>query len=676
MTRPVSATARRWGIAATWAAPVVLAAALFLDLGLVPLDRWAVSVLTVALLALGFSLRRGAPVFGVLAFAFITGAGAQLYLTEPSWFPTLRLRPQGVRDGIMIALMALEVAVTAAVLRQQNPGAVLAEIGRRFGGGRVALLIAVSLVFTVPVTFYVGRGAYGAYLAHVMAGALLILVHMAILMAMARVPSPVSGLHRVSPVAFAALAVAASLVLGVFAFEAIPHDEEEVAYLFQARMLAGGALSVPPPPEAAQAGLGYSLLEVVDGRWFSATLPGWPAALAVAFWAGAPWLLNPLLAGVSVLLAYAITRRKAGRDEADVVAMLMAFSPWLMAVAGSLMPHALTLVLTLLAWWLIQKAEAGERRAGAMLFIAGLAMGWIFCTRPLDGLILGGLTGLWVLFGPSGSVRRALPFALGCVLAGGLLAIFNWQLAGSPLTLPLSAHIDRHWAPDAGSLGLWRGHSPAKAVLNTINLLSSLQLEFMGWPIGSIVLLAGYFLWQRNRSAFDRAMAAMLGVVIVTTALYWYADIYYIGPHDWFLAVFPMFYLSARGYVAMRDRLPEAGGEGRLRFESVLWLLCAFGLLVFTPWRGVAKYYEYNSFHSEFRDATAAGIFGDDVVIFSPAGDPGSALHLNDPWLRPGRPLFILDTGTIDDGALAEAFPDRRITRYAPVWKPDSPAGR
>lgn len=127
------------------------------------------------------------------------------------------------------------------------------------------------------------------------------------------------GLYRLSPVAPAGFTVAASLALGAFAFQHLPHVEDEVAYLFQARTFAAGALSVPAPPEAAQPGLDYYLLQVRDGRWFSTSVPGWPLALAPFAALGVPWLLNPLLAGLSVLLAYRIALRRLGRDQAHLV---------------------------------------------------------------------------------------------------------------------------------------------------------------------------------------------------------------------------------------------------------------------------------------------------------------------------------------------------------------------
>lgn len=686
---------RFWGNVASVAAPLLLASALFLPWArdLAPLDRWAVSVLAVALLVAGFSLRRGALAFGILAFALVTGTGAQLYLTEPLWFPTLRLRPQDARDALMLAVIAGEVAVAAAMLGRSDMRALAADIAARFGGGRVILFLCLTFAFVVPVLNYIDRGEGVAYAAHVVAGAVLIIVHMAILVAMSQMKSPVSGTHRISPVVHAAVALLASLALTFFAFEAMPHVEDEVAYLFQAHTLAGGAVSVPAPEAGALPGLDYYLLEVREGRWYSTTLPGWPAALAVALTLGLPWLLNPLLAALSVLLAHAIAKAKAGRDVADITALLMAFSPWFLAAGGTLMPHMLTLFLSLLAWWLILRVEAGAPGLWWRLVIAGLAMGWIFCSRPLDGLIMGGLTGLWLILAVNrGTVlSRVLPYGLGCVAAGSLLLIFNAKITGSPFDLPLSLYLDRHWHPGAnafgfgpdigppgswGSLDLWVGHGPLEAVINTVNLLVSLQLELFGWPIGSLALLIAFFLWRNRRSTFDRAMVALLAAVILVMALYWFAETYYFGPRYWFLAAFPIFYLSARGCEALYQRLQGTGESGVIRLESIIWLLCIVGLCVFLPWRGVAKYHEYGDFHPEFRSAVATGVFGNAVVIFEKTGNEGSAFMLNDPWLEADAPVFLLDTGTLDDTALQAAFPGREILRFAPGWESSDPSGR
>ena len=286
------------------------------------------------------------------------------------------------------------------------------------------------------------RQAGGAYLAHVLVALVLVPVHLLVMAAMTQVESPISGLYRLSPLVPAVVTLLVSLALVWFAFERIPHVEDEVAYLFQAKTFAGGALTAPAPAQALRHGLDYYLFTIAGDRWYAATAPGWPAALALGVLAGVPWLVNPLLAAVSVLLAHAITNRLAGRDQADLVAMMMGASPWLLAMAASLMTHTLTLFLMLLGWWMLLRAGDRPTRRVFRLVVAGLAMGWIFATRPLDGLVIGGLSGIWLFLSTPGGVRvaalRSLPYALGCVATGALALIYNAQITGHALLQPLT----------------------------------------------------------------------------------------------------------------------------------------------------------------------------------------------------------------------------------------------
>lgn len=690
MSAPPACRSDPGGPLAVFAALVVFAVAMFAPAVmpggralLEPLDRWALSALALALLVLGLSFRRGAGWFGVLGFVFVTGGAAQLYMTEPSWFPALHLKPQNGREWLMVAVMAGEAAVALAALARLGVGRLVAEAGARLGWDRIAIFLGLGFAFSSPVLNYVWRGAAAAWLAHVGVGGVLMALHLSVLVAMSQVKSPISGLHRLSPIVPATFTVLASLALGAFAFEHLPHVEDEVAYLFQARTFAGGALSVPAPPEAALPGLDYYLLEVRNGQWFSTSVPGWPLALAPFVALGVPWLLNPILAGISVLLAYDIALRRVGRDQADLVALMMASSPWLLAAAASLMPHTLTLTLMLFGWWMVLRARAASGPEARRLVLAGLAMGWIFMTRPLDGLVIGGLTGLWVLAGPGGTLRRAAVFAAGSVATGSVLLLHNYRMTGSPMRLALSDYLDRHWAPGAnaygfgpdigppggwGALDLWPGHGPLEAVLNTVNLIASLQFELLGWSIGSLALVFAFFLWQGRKLAFDWVMLAVIAAVVLSTAFYWFAESYYFGPRYWFLAAFPLLFLSARGYDALRARFPRADGMTVVRIDCILGLCCLFGLLVFTPWRGVAKFHEYGNFHKSYREAARTGQFGNAVVILAPSGDKGSAFFLNDPWLSGPGPIFLHDTGTLDEDALRAAFPGREVIRYDPGW--------
>ena len=678
--------ARLAGVTATFGAILALAGAFWLPatgVAMAGVDRWALAVLAVAFWAFGFSLKRGAAAFGLLAFVFVIGGAAQLYLTEALWFPTLHLRPKGAGEWLAAGLIVVEALVVAGAALRLGPGRMIAMGRARLGLGRIALYLALTTVFSVPILGYLSYGSLPNYLAHVIAGGALLALHLGMVILMVQVPSPMNGATRTMPVLPAVVAVAAGLAMGWFAFERMPHVEDEVAYLFQAQTFAHGALTLPAPPEAAMPGLDYYLIEVKDGRWFSATLPGWPAVLALGVLLGLPWLVNPLLAGVSVLLAYDITRRRAGVEAGDMVALLLGTSPWLAFAAGSLMPHVLTLSMILLAWWLILRAEDGARAPGRKLVIAGLAIGVVFAARPMDGLVIGVLTGLWVLTGRDRGILRAVQFSAGALAVVAALLAYNAHITGDALVLPLSDYLDRHWAPGAnaygfgpqigppggwGALDLWPGHGALEAALNTVNSVVSLQFDMLGWPIGSLALIFAYLLWSR-KAGFDLAMGLVSIVVIGVMALYWFADTYYMGPRYWFLAIFPFLYLSMRGYRALRERFGISGAQG-VRLDAVIALCCAFGILVFTPWRGVTKYYEYNHFYTLFRDEAAKGAFGDAVVVFTDIGNEGSALMLNDPYLRPGKPVFLWDSGTLDMAALKAAFPGRDILHFTPDWAP------
>jgi hypothetical protein len=648
---------------------------------LVPVDRWYLSVGGVAAAIFGICLRRGAATFGMLAFVLIVGGAAQLYKTEALWFSAIQLTPRNWKDVATAGAIALEAAVALAVLVRVGLPAVVVEADRRLGIGRLVLFVLISAILSVPVLGFLGRGAGAAYGVRVVLAVGLTLVHLIVFAAMSQVKSPISGLYRLSPLVPATLTLGVGICLAFWSFERLPHVEDEVAYLFQAKTFAGGALTVPAPPEALWPGLDYYLFEIQDGRWYSATVPGWPAALALGVLVDAPWLVNPLLAALSVLLAHRVAARLAGRDQADLVAMMMGASPWLLAMSASMMPHTLTLFLMLGAWALI--LGAGDAGAGALrrLFVAGLAMGWIFATRPLDGVLVGGLTGLWLLLiAPQGGPGRALIYGLGCLATGGLLLAYNAAITGSALDQPLTHCLDRLWAEGAnaygfgpqigppggwGALDLWPGHSLTEALVNTLNVAVNLQFDMMGWTVGSLALVLACLLWHRPDRT-DIAMGALVAVIVLAMALYWFADSYYIGPRYWFLAAFPLFFLSARGFEAIRARFADNPGA-QINIEALLWYACIFGLCVFLPWRAVTKYHEYGNYHPTVRAEAASGRFDGQIVLVEKVGNEGSALMLNDPWLR--GTIYLNDTGQLDEAAIAAALPGRKIIRYRPDWK-------
>ena len=646
-----------------------------------PKALWFAASTGLALIGGGYFLNEGAPRYALVLASMVIGGAAQLWLTEPLWFPAPGLRPSSPTEALMLALIALQGAVAIAVLhaRQKEtalPGRMLAGLGPL----RLLVLFALSAALSISFMGWIPGARWASYAVHLAGAGALIGLNMLSVAALLALPAPFTDYRGFHPLIPAGVALIAGAALARLGFSAAVHVEDELAYLFQARTFAAGSFTAPAPPEALREGLQYYLLDIRDGQWFAVTAPGWPALLAIGVKLGVPWLINPLAAGLSVLLGYGIARRLGGKRQADLVALLTCCSPWFLGAAGSLMPHSVMLMLVLAAWWLLLIPAPSARRAGALALLAGFAMGWAFTTRQLDGLLIGTGTGLWLLWrwarGESRGFLRGALYGLGAILAGSYYLIHNAALTGSPLTPPLARYLETLWSRHAnaygfgpeigppegwGALDIFPGHGPLEGLINTLNALSNLQLELFGWGIGSLALIWALLLWGRFGGP-ERLMGALVLAFVAALFFYWFSGAFYIGPRYWFSALFGFVYLSASGHVALNERLARAGasptGAG-----ITLFMLALYGLLIFTPWRAVTKYHHFGNSALSLAEAHRRGAFGNAIVLVSGKADPGSALMLNDPFLPPDKPIFLIDTGQ-SEAALKAALPGREIMRF------------
>jgi hypothetical protein len=378
----------------------------------------------------------------------------------------------------------------------------------------------------------------------------------------------------------------------------------------------------------------------------------------------------------------------------------MAGSPWFLVTGASLMTHMLCLALMLGAWALLlgPRRERGPEEPGRWArpgpaLLAGLLLGWMFLTRPVDGLIAGGLTGLVLLLSPGRprSWPAILACGAGCLLAGGLVFPYNLALTGDPLLTPLAAHLARLWGEGANAFGLGPGigppqgwgaldpapgrHSLGEGLLGTLNNLVAAERELFGWGTGSLLFALAFLLWGRLRAPGEgllRLLLVLAGATVATLVFYWFAGSFYIGPRYWFPAFFPLVVLSVRGLLLLGRRLESAGSESAGLAapggpRAALALLLVSGLLLFVPWLGIAKYPGYGNYDGRIDRLARAGAFGEALVLVGPGINVGAALALNDPWLRPGRPVFVLaPEDEAGAAALAGAFPGREVVRFDP----------
>ena len=635
----------------------------------------------------------------LLAAIYLAGFSAQLAMTQPLWFQYVQLHPPSRFARLYDDAFIIQGLASAAFLLWRPGLPALWRGAMALGPIRVIAFLAASLLLTVAVMSYVPRHQYTVYAIQLVEAGAFLAVNLANALALA-CACPVEGLERLSawarrlislpgnesepaaldrwlPGAAAVWVLLVTAVFSILAFQRMPRIPDEVAYLFQARYLAHGVIAAAAPPADAVKALQYDFMTVLGGRWFSIFPPGWPAVLALGVKAGVPWLVNPLLGAAAVLLAHRFMVRATSRGMANLVILLLAASPWFLAMSASLMSHTLTLVLVLGAWLLILRSKAG---APISYLAAGALMGLLFLTRPLEGVSVGVLTGLWTLKvaglrTPKGWAS-VFAYGLACAAIGGLIFPYNAALVGNPLQTPVDQYFNALWGPGSnrmgfgpdigspdswGGLDIWRGHSPLEALIQGHYNLVSANFELFGWGVGSLALVLAHKLWGRWK-AMDLGMAAIVVATVGLYGLYWFNGGFYIGPRYWFMILFPLVVLSARGAVTLTERLSRIEGLGQAgaRLGVVLAVLMLAGAGPFMAWRGAAKYFEFRGFHADYRQlAISPGLGGAAVFIKGNASDYASAFMLNDPALPSAQPVFLRDLGPEADARAAAALGGR-----------------
>jgi len=300
-------------------------------------------------------------------------------------------------------------------------------------------------------------------------------------------------------------------------------------------------------------------------------------------------------------------------------------------------------------------------------------MGWLFVTRALEGVLLGGALGGWLLLAIGRSSLIAVAaYGAGCIIAGSALFAFNFAYTGNILVSPLSVYITELWGvgangfgfgaergpPDGwGSLDLAKGHSPLEGILNTQNGLSSIAYDLFGWTAGSLALLIAWILLGR-RSRLSASMAAIALLIIGIHFFYWFNAAFYIGPRYWYGAFLPIILLSVAGIDALIERFAP---HNPARVISAVVFLSIFGATIFTSWRATEKYAQRSTDGRQLASLARVKGYDDALLLIADRQLAEDAMIMNDPFFRSGTPIFAYAPTPQAASALVSAFPDRRV---------------
>lgn len=459
-------------------------------------------------------------------------------------------------------------------------------------------------------------------------------------------------------------------LLAVFAYERHPHVPDEVVYLLQARYLAAGMLSLPLPP--VPEAFNVDLMTYQATRWFSPVPPGWPFLLALGALAGVPWLVNPVLGGVNILLASSFLRELYPRRTVRIVVLLLAASPWHLFMAMNLMTHTATLTAALLAALAVARLR---RRPGLGWAVAGgIGIGLVGLIRPLEGIALAALLGLWSL-GARGRRWRLAPAAALTASTAAMAALvlpYNAHYTGSARVFPIMAYTDSVYGPGTNALGFganrglgWEGldpfpgHGALDVIVNTNLNLFQVNTELHGWATGSLLVPLLLLVVGRLRRP-DWWMVLVVATIIGIHALYYFSGGPDFGARYWYLILVPLLVLSARGLESVEGAVGMQGGMRVLAAAAALLLVT---VIAYVPWRAVDKYHHYRGMRPDPRAIAAAPGMDNAILLVRGRRHPdyASAVVYNPLDLRDPGAIFAWDRGPEVRRALVAAFPGRHF---------------
>ncbi len=480
--------------------------------------------------------------------------------------------------------------------------------------------------------------------------------------------------------------LAVALIAGLV-FENMAHLEDEFAYIWQSKVIAGGDLTLPSPEFSSS----FLVPFVVDyqGQRFGKYPLGWPVALSLGERFGLRDWVNPILAGIAIWLNYRLAKRLFGEKVGLLAAALMVTSPLFLIQAGSLLSHLWGLVLGTaftLFWIDALEKDKGERdwfRAS----VAGLCLGLLGLTRPLTMIAFAipfGISGLILII--NGGKRRCRKI----LLVGGITLclislhfVWQWALTGSFTTNPYTLW----WPYDKVGFGLGygvteQGHSLLQGRRNTKHSLRAGLGDLFGWgKLSWIFLPFGLFAARKSRGT-----PLFLGILISLVGLYtaYWVGSWLYGPRYYFEALPGLTILSAVGVFWLAGWPIVSGQQGinqsgwrrtRLGLIAGLTAVLVFVNLYFyipTRMQGLKGLYTIErSDLSVFTSLEAHGLTPALVIVHTdPWMSYGSLLELESPALDSPF-IFAWSIGPRTDQALADHFDEvRTIYHYYPEIEP------
>jgi hypothetical protein len=475
---------------------------------------------------------------------------------------------------------------------------------------------------------------------------------------------------------FCVFAVCASFFVCTSIFERLPHTEDEISYLWQARVFASGKLSIQSPPHAGDMFIPF----VIDyhGRRFSKYPPGWPLIFSLGVRFGLEAWVNPLLAGISVWLTYLLGKRLISEKVGLIAAGLTVTSPFFLLNSGSFLSSPLSLALTgvFALAWLESFPPSVSASTHYYAMLAGLSLGWLALTRPLTALGVAlpfGIHGMILLLRGDQSIRRrVLLIGFLAMIIASLYLVWQYVMTGDPFLNPYTLwwKFDKIGFGKGYGISL-EGHSLSAAMKNSSIMLNNAKRDIFGWGNYSWIFLP-FGVWALRRKKASWSISTVFVSLVACYMLYW-AYVTRFGPRYYYEGLYSITLISAAG-------INWLVGKNKVRRGLTVLLmviLVGYNLFIYLPGRldsaraiyGITRAQLTPFQTSQAQSLTPALVLvslSEKTVYGNLFGDwpqYGGLLELQNPDLTSPF-IFAVMRGEAKNTALKNDYPNRRVIYY------------
>jgi Dolichyl-phosphate-mannose-protein mannosyltransferase len=456
--------------------------------------------------------------------------------------------------------------------------------------------------------------------------------------------------------AFVFTAGVCAALIGKFIFCDFPYSGDEWSYFLQAEIFSQGHLHADSPAYPRF----FDVWGMVNNeRFYAWAPPGWPLLLTPGILLRVPWLVNPVVSALTLLVIYRLGKLVYNGSVALLACLFMLFSPFFLLHSASYFAHPSSLLF--IALFVFFSARGIERGTDRDFLWAGLCGSMSFLIRPFDQVAVFCPLGVYLLLlalRGAVTVRQLVWFSIAHSVGVLLLLAYNFLQTGQALTM--GYHVG--YAEPLFGLNLPGRHFIAEYVLH-----------LLVWTFPFVPLLALLYsiwldrTWAKSPSE-QRWDAVFLLVFLANVLCYAFVPFHYwagYGPRYYYASFFAVALLGARGAAALLDRLkrrwPAAESVG---LAAVALMIClALSLFWAFPVNLADAHRAIVSRRALYRMVDRAQLDNAVVFIRAVSGDflPWN-LTRNSPDFR-GTVLYVHDLGDLNRLLIGQ-YPGRKFFLY------------